>query len=239
MRLIADTIHDQGLTVVAAQEIRRRERDAILGRLSGAHSLRWGYTAQRQGADDTMILFDKAVWELKRQVYYKIPMQAGLNDRFQIGAMLRHKKTGQRVWFYSVHFAAGGAAGAAARKTGAQKTLASIKANPIANDQPLVLGGDFNSATSDPPARVLSGSGLMKDARARADRRVGNGCKTLNSSAGSAGRQSCPGGAARHIDQVWVSKPGMQVLKYQVTATAHTSRSSDHNPVTTILLQKL
>ena len=59
--------------------------------------------------------------------------------------------------------------------------------------------------------------------------------EVFNGLAGWEGRQQCPGGAAAHIDQVWVSRAGMQVETYRVTATRRTSRASDHNPLTTIL----
>lgn len=236
MQRIADTIASQALTVVAAQEMRRPERDAVLGRLKDKHAQDWGFTTAVQGADDTVVLFRKSVWTKVREVHFIIPMQAGLEDRNQVGVLLEHKATGREVWVYSVHFAAGDtAASNAARAEAAKRTVASIKARAVDDKLPFVLAGDFNATSDENVGDVFRASGFMKYTRTAAEKLVNNGCKTFNGRAGSAGLQACYGGVAAHIDQIWIDKAGMQVLKYQITANEQTSRSSDHNPVTTIL----
>ena len=237
MRRAADVIAGQRLTVVAAQEMRNKERDEVLKRLSNAHGQNWGHTTQRQGADDTFVLFDKSVWKLIRQERYKIPMQPGLNDRYQIGALLEHKATGRRVWVYSVHFAAGGSSGAAARETAARRTVQSIRDRAISRDLPFILGGDLNTVAASPVGRIFRDAGFMRYTREIAARKVNNGCKTFNGQAGTARRQACPGGMASHIDHVWVGRMRMKVKTYKVVANTMTSRASDHNPVVTILEQ--
>ncbi len=236
MRRVADTIASQNLTVVAAQEMRRPERDAVLARLQSHHGQAWGFTTQKQGADDTVVLFRKSVWSKVRETHFVVPMQSGLQPRNQIGTLLQHKATGREIWVYSVHYAAGGDAVAKkAREEGAKRTLDSIQARAVASGHAFVLGGDFNATSDGAVGDVFRGSGVMKYARSAADLKVNDGCKTFNGRAGSEGLQSCPGGAAAHIDQVWVAKAGVQVTKHQVTANARTSRASDHNPLTTIL----
>ncbi|MBI2391036.1 MAG: endonuclease/exonuclease/phosphatase family protein [Deltaproteobacteria bacterium] len=226
----------QKLTVVAIQEMRRPERDAVVARLGDHHVQDWGFTTLKQGADDTLVLFRKSVWSKVREVHFVIPLQPGLDDRNQIGVLLAHKATGREVWVYSVHFAAGDSAAAAtARAEAAKRTVQSIQAEAADKKQPFVLAGDFNATSEEVVGDVLRKSDLMKYTRNVADLVVNNGCKTFNGRAGSAGLQACYGGVASHIDQVWVVKAGMQVLRYQVTATVQTSRSSDHNPLTTIL----
>ena len=95
--------------------------------------------------------------------------------------------------------------------------------------------GDFNSASGGPAGDIFRATDFMKYTRNAADQRVNNGCKSFNNIAGWEGRQECPGGEASHIDQVWVSRMDMQVETYRITASARTSRASDHNAVTTIL----
>jgi endonuclease/exonuclease/phosphatase family metal-dependent hydrolase len=236
MRRIADTIVSQKLTVVATQEMRQPERDAVLARLKDYHSQDWGFTTQKQGADDSVVLFRKSVWSKVREVHFLIPLQPGLGDRNQIGVLLQHKATGREVWFYSVHFAAGDtAASNSARAEAAKRTVQSIKDEAVAKKQPFVLAGDFNATSEEVVGDVFRSSDLMKYSRNVADEVINNGCKSFNGRAGSEGLQACYGGVASHIDQIWIVKTGVQVLKYQVTATAQTSRSSDHNPLTTIL----
>lgn len=239
MHRVADEIAAQNLTVVATQEMRRPERQAVLGRLRNRHGQEWGATTQLRGADDTMVLFLKSTWRKVREIHYSIPMQRPLRDRNQIGVLLEHKRTGRRVWFYSVHFAAGGDDGApAAREEAARRTVRSIRNRAIDNDLPFVLGGDLNTTASSPVGNIFRNAGFMKYARNAASRVVNNGCKTFNGKAGSAGRQSCPGGTAAHIDHVWVSRSGIAVERYKVTATQRTSRASDHNPLTAVLLRR-
>lgn len=236
MRRIADTVVAQKLTVVSFEEMRRPERDAVLARLKDHHGQDWGFTTQKQGADDCVVLFRKAVWSKVREVHFVIPLQSTLDERYQIGALLRHDATGRVVWFYAVHFASGdGAASVAARAEAAKRTIESIEAEAVDNDQPFVLGGDFNATSDENVGDLLRASGLVKYTRNAADVLINNGCKTFNGRAGSEGLQACPGGVAGHIDQVWVPKSGMKVLQYQVIATQQTSRSSDHNPLTIIL----
>lgn len=233
---VADEIAAQNLTVVATQEMRRPERTAVLQRLQNRHGQDWGATTQTNGRDDTMVLFLKSRWRKIRETHFTIRMQGSLRDRDQIGVLLEHRATGQRVWFYSVHFAAGSGDGApAAREDAARRTVQSIRNRAVANDLPFVLGGDFNTTAASPVGSVFRSSGFMKYTRNAATTVVNNGCRTFNTRAGSAGRQSCPGGTAAHIDHVWVSRSGMMVERYKVTATQRTSRASDHNPVTTIL----
>lgn len=235
MHRVADEIASQNLTVVATQEMRRPERDAVLRRLRDHHDQAWRATTQLAGADDTIVLFRESAWRQIRETHFSIPMQSPLRDRNQIGVLLEHDRTGRRVWFYSVHFAAGGSAGAAAREEAARRTVRSIRNHAIENDLPFVLGGDFNTTAASPVGTILRDTGFALYTRAAASRLVNNGCKTFNPNAGSAGRQSCPGGTATHIDHVWVIRSGMDVDTYRVTATARTSRASDHNPLTTIL----
>lgn len=237
MRKAADTIAGQRLTVVAAQEMRAKERREVLTRLKNAHNQNWGHTTQKQGADDTFVLFDKSVWKLIRQEHYKIPLQPGLRDRYQVGALLEHKATKRRIWVYSVHFAAGGSSGANAREVGARRTMQSIKNRAASKNLPFILGGDFNAVASSPVGRIFRNSGFMRYTREIADKKVNNGCKTFNGQAGTAGKQACPGGAASHIDHVWVGKMRMKVKTYKVVANTTTSQASDHNPVVTILEQ--
>lgn len=238
MRRVADTIVSQSLTVVAMQEMRRPERDAVLARLKDHHKQDWDFTTAKQGADDTVVLFRKSVWTKVREVHFLIPLQPGLDDRNQIGVLLHHKATGREVWVYSVHFAAGDtAASVSARAEAAKRTVLSITNEAVAKKQPFILAGDFNATSEEVVGDVFRKSDLMKYTRNVADVVVNNGCKTFNGRAGSEGLQACYGGVASHIDQIWVAKTGMQVLKYQVTATQQTSRSSDHNPLTTILKQ--
>lgn len=236
MRRIADTIASQKLTVVATQEMRRPERDAVLARLKDHHGQDWGFTTAEQGADDTVVLFRKSVWSKVREVHFLIPMQPGLDDRNQIGVLLQHKTTGREVWVYSLHFAAGdSSASNAARAEAAKRTVQSVKNHAVDKKQPFILAGDFNATSEEVVGDVFRSSDLMKYSRNVAAEVVNNGCKTFNGRAGSEGLQACYGGVASHIDQIWLVKTGMQVLRYQVTATAQTSRSSDHNPLTTIL----
>ena len=235
MRRVAATIASQDLTVVALQEVRRPERTAIVQQLLQQHEQTWGATTQDDGADDTMVIFDRSVWRKVKETHFVIPMQPGLNDRAQIGVLLEHQASGERVWFYSVHLAAAGGDGDAARLAGIRRTVSSIRREAVDHGQLFVLGGDFNTDASGAVGDALRGAGFAKNARSAADRNVNDGCKTFNPSAGSAGHQSCPGGVARHIDQVWVSRSGLKVLRYEVTANELTSRSSDHNPLTTIL----
>ena len=236
MRLVADTIAGKRLTVVALQEVRKNEYQAILNRLANHHGQTWGRTTQKAGPDDTMVIFRKDIWRLTKHIHYKIPLQSQLQSRYQVGARLRHRDSGRRVWFYSVHLAAH-AEGANARKVGARETVKAIKKSAVADDLPFVLGGDFNTTASSPPGKIFSDSGIMRYTRNFAKKKVKDGCKTLNSRAGTAGHQSCPGGAARHIDMVWVGKTKMKVTKHEVVATSTTSRASDHNPVVTIIEQ--
>lgn len=236
MHRVADTIVAQKLTVVALEEMRRPERDAVLARLKDHHGQDWGFTTQSAGPDDCVVLFRKSVWSKLREVPFVIPLQPGLEDRSQIGALLRHDATGRVLWFYAVHFASGdGSASVAARAEAAKRTVQSIKAEAVDNEQPFVLGGDFNATSEENVGDVFRASGLMKYARSVAEVSINDGCKTFNGRAGAEGLQSCPGGVAAHIDQVWVPKSGVRVLRYQVIATQQTSRSSDHNPLTTTL----
>lgn len=235
MARVASTIASQHLTVVALQEVRRPERTAIVDALLDEHRQAWRATTQSGGADDTVVIFRRSVWKKIKETHFVIPLQPGLNDRAQIGVLLEHKATGERVWFYSVHLAAAGSAGESARRIGIRRTVTSIETHAVDHGQRFVLGGDFNTDASGAVGDVLRAAGFAKNTRSAADQIVNNGCATFNSRAGSAGNQTCPGGAARHIDQVWVSRSGLHVLKVQVTANALTSRSSDHNPLTTIL----
>jgi len=236
MRRVADTIVSQKLTVVATQEMRRPEREAVLARLKTHHGQDWAFTTQKQGADDTVVLFRKSVWSKVREVHFVIPLQPGLDDRNQIGVLLQHKATGSDVWVYSVHFAAGDTAAAnSARAEAAKRTVQSIKSEAVEKKLPFILAGDFNATSDEVAFDVFRKSEFMKYTRNVADHVVNNGCKTFNGRAGSDGLQACYGGVASHIDQIWVVKTGMQVVKYQVTATEQTSRASDHNPLTTIL----
>lgn len=236
MRRVADTIAAQSLTVVAMQEMRGQERDAVLARLANQYKQDWGFTTEKDGGDDALVLFRKSVWTKVREVHFSIPLQPALGDRNQIGVLLRHQSTGREIWIYSVHFASGdGAAPEAARTEAAKRTVQSITDEAVAKKQPFVLAGDFNSTSDEPPGDVLRKSDLVKYTRNVAAVVVNNGCKSFNGRAGSEGLQVCFGGVASHIDQVWVPKTGIQVLKYQITATQLTSRSSDHNPLTTIL----
>ena len=236
MQRVADEIAGQSLTVVAAQEMRANERNAVLSRLRSEHGQDWGHTSARQPAlDDTAVLFLRSVWRKVRETHFLIPLQGDLRDRYQVGVLLQHRATGRAVWFYSVHFAAGGAAGADERAEAARRTVTSIRERAIATDRPFVLGGDFNATSGSRVGDIFRASGFMKYTRNAADRRINDGCRTFNGLAGWEGRQQCPGGTAAHIDQVWVSRAGMQVETYRVTATRRTSRASDHNPLTTIL----
>jgi endonuclease/exonuclease/phosphatase family metal-dependent hydrolase len=236
MRRIADTVAAQKLTVVAFQELRKPERDAVLARLSSFHGQDWGFTTLVDGSDDALVLFRKSVWSKSREVHYVIPLQPGLSDRNQVGALLQHKSTGREIWIYSVHFASGDSAAAiSARAEAAKRTVKSIQDEAVAKKQLFVLAGDFNSTSDENTGDVLRASGLMKYTRNVAAEVVNNGCKSFNGRAGSEGLQVCFGGVASHIDQVWVAKSGVQVLAYKITATQQTSRSSDHNPLTTIL----
>lgn len=236
MRRVADTIASQKLTVVATQEMRKPERDAVLARLKTHHGQDWGFTTQKRGADDTVVLFRKAVWSKVREVHFVIPMQPGLDDRNQIGVLLEHAPTGRRVWVYSVHFAAGDStASLSARAEAARRTVQSIRDEAVAKGHPFVLAGDFNATSGENVGDVLRKAEIMKYTRNVADHVVNDGCKTFNGRAGSEGLQACPGGVAPHIDQIWAVRAGMQVLKHQVVATQQTSRSSDHNPVITVL----
>jgi endonuclease/exonuclease/phosphatase family metal-dependent hydrolase len=239
MERVADEIADQELTVVAAQEIRATERNAVLARLSDRHDQRWGFTSARQpNLDDTAVLYSRAVWQLVRETHFIIPLQGDLQDRYQVGVLLRHRETGRVVWFYSVHFAAGGDDGANERAEAARATVRSIREHAIATDRAFVLGGDFNALASSAVGDIFRAAGFMRYARNAVDRPQNDGCKTFNGDAGSAGRQQCPGGAAPHIDHVWTSRPGMEVLVHRVTATERTSRASDHNPLTVVIQRR-
>ncbi len=237
MERVADEILDQELTVVAAQEMRGVERDAVLARLR-ARGQSWGHTSTNQPAlDDTAVLFLRSEWRKVRETYFLIPMQGDLRDRYQVGVLLEHRRTGRAVWFYSVHFAAGGDSGANERAEAARRTVRSLRERAVEGGRPFVLGGDFNAAASGPVGDIFRASGFMKYTRNAADRKVNDGCKSFNGNAGWEGHQQCPGGAASHIDHVWVSDRGMRVETYRVTATARTSRASDHNPLTTVLFR--
>ncbi len=232
MERVADEIAAQELTVVAAQEMRNNERDAVLARLRERHGERWGFTSRRQpNLDDTVVLYSRAVWQPVRETHFIIPLQGDLRDRYQVGVLLRHRETGRVVWFYSVHFAAGGADGANERAEAARRTVRSIRENAIAHDRAFVLGGDFNAEASGPVGAIFRDAGFMRYARNAVERPQNDGCKTFNGLAGTAGRQQCPGGTASHIDHVWTSRPGMEVLVHRVVATERTSRASDHNPI--------
>lgn len=236
MERVADEIADQRLTVVAIQEVRAVERDAILARLRARHDRTFSHTSVRQPSlDDTAVIYDRAVWRRVRETHFLIPLQGDLRDRFQVGVLLAHRETGRAVWFYSVHFAAGGDSGASERAEAARLTVRSIRENAIAHDRPFVLGGDFNSLAGGPVGDVFRASGFMRYTRNVAERRINDGCKSFNGEAGRAGRQQCPGGAAPQIDHVWVSAPGMRVETHRVTATERTSRASDHNPVSVVI----
>lgn len=238
MERVADIIASHDLTVVAAQEMRRAERDAVLGRLQKKHNQNWGHSAIKQGADDTAVLFLRTTWSKVRDTYFKIPLQPGLRDRYQVGTLLKHNKSGRRVWFYSVHYAAGGSAGAPMRAEGARKTVMAIRSQAVDANLPFVLGGDMNTTSHGPVGNIFDKAGFLKYTRRVADRKTNNGCKSFNTRAGWEGKQTCPGGAASHIDQVWVSRPKMDVLKYEIVATSRSSRASDHNPLVTILRQQ-
>lgn len=234
MRNVADTIADQNLTVVALQEVRQPERSAIVGRLLDEHQQTWSATTQVSGRDDAVVVYRRSVWRKVRETHFTVPLQPGLDDRSQIGVLLEHRASGERLWFYSVHLAAG-PDGESARRVGIRRAIDSIRVHAVDNGRRFVLGGDFNTDAGGAVGDLLRDAGFAKYARSAADRVVGNGCASFNRFAGSAGDQSCPGGTARHIDQVWLSSGGINVVRYQVTASAHTSRSSDHNPLTTIL----
>lgn len=235
MERVADEIVDQRLTVVAAQEIRGVERDAVLARLR-EHGQAWGWTTYQQpGLDDTAVLFLRSEWRKVRETHFLIPLQGDLRDRYQVGVLLEHRATGRAVWFYSVHFAAGGDSGAAARLEAARRTVRSIRERAIDGGRPFVLGGDFNAVASGPVGDVFRATDFMRYARNAADSRVNDGCKTFNGNAGWEGRQQCPGGEAPHIDHVWVSRSDMRVETHRVTATVRTSRASDHNPLTVVI----
>lgn len=235
MERVADEILDQALTVVAVQEIRAVERDAVLARLR-ERGQAWGHTTAEQPAlDDTAVLYLRSEWRKVRETHFLIPLQGDLRDRYQVGVLLEHRATGRAVWFYSVHFAAGGDSGAEERAEAARRTVRSIRERAVDGGRPFVLGGDFNAVASGPVGDIFRASGFMEYTRNTAERRINNGCKSFNGRAGWEGHQQCPGGEASHIDHVWVSRAGMRVETYRVTATVRTSRASDHNPLTTIL----
>ena len=233
MARVADTIAAQRLTVVAVQEVHAPERSAILERLRTRHGQRWSSTDQRS-SNDSAVLFRRDEWRLDTQGFFATPVRSlgggGPRTRYQVRALLEHVSTGRRVWFYSVHFSAG-AEHQDLREEAARRTVESIESRRL----PFVLGGDFNTAADSSVGRVFERSGLMKYTRRAADRVVNDHCATHNSRAGSAGHQSCPGAPARQIDHVWVSRSGTRVRTHRVTASARTSRASDHNPVTAIL----
>lgn len=238
MRRVADTIASQNLTVVAAQEINRPLREAVLRRLATQHQQNWNSTTPKSPGDDTLVLFRASVWKKIAETHYIIPIR-NRRKRYSVGVLLQHRATGRQVWFYSVHFSAGATEEAKrARDEAARRTVKSIKNHAIDHNRPFVLGGDFNATAASSVGDIFRNANFMRDTRGAADKKVNLGCATFNRFAGSAGRQDCPGGVARHIDQVWMPKSGVRVLKHQVTASKRTSRASDHNPVTTILTRR-
>lgn len=231
MKGIAKVIQDRGLSLLAAQEVREKERAGMLNNLSG-----WNATGVKDNGE-TVIFWRNDVWEIQGQAQtYRVRID---NDttRPQVYALFQHKISKQKVYVFDVHYAAGDRANL--RLEAAKESVAKIRATAIQNNIPFILAGDMNENDRVRGGVVdyLNSTGIMKYSRYVAKEKFHNDCDTHNGKAGLQGLQECGrANGGSHIDHVWVSqRQSVGVNIYNVYATSETSRISDHNPLITAI----
>lgn len=222
MKGIAKLIAERNLSIVATQEVRPVERQALLKYLPEYYSASKNRHFLR--TTDDVIFWDSRKFKDDGFGTYSIPKLGG--SRSSVWLKLVSRETSNPVFIYSMH----ADLSSSGRVRGANVVLSSIAKQPNA---PILVMGDMNSNMSDRGRdevyRTFKSSGkLAYTYEVTRDAKNGN-CDTHNSP--EDGRQDCRKTRGSHIDQIWVSKRDANVLLWNNIATSETIKLSDHNPV--------
>jgi len=231
MQGIASIVNDNGVDIVAFQEIGNASRGSLLTHLGK----KWKMTSVA-GGGDTQVAWNNEVYRVldTGTVLVHIKPNQSRPDRW---AKLQHRGTGRYVYVTSFHLATKGSAGSQSMKMQYHKKDAQSVLKMIKNlsNGTFIVAGDMNAndnPRSNEPYRSFKGSGLLYYTREASKTVIGNNCDTHNDNAGSGGRQECRVGRGSHIDHIWVTKnPKVELNSYRVIATRETSQVSDHNPI--------
>lgn len=90
-----------GLSVVGVQEMRRVQYDE-LKRLTGTEWAAWPGTRYHEASLQNSVVWKRAEWMVMRKETIRIPYLRGNEIRMPY-VLLKHRTTGQRVWFSNFH----------------------------------------------------------------------------------------------------------------------------------------